>query len=328
MRHLSLRLLSLLAVPPVLWAGNAVVGRLVVDSIGPMWLNVARWLVAFAILLPLGRRAVAGRAAWRRIMDRWPYLAVLGLLGVGTYNALQYLALRTSTPVNVTLIASSLPVWSMILGALFYGTHPNRMQVGGAALSLAGVATVLSRGDVQALRQIRLVEGDLLMLAAIVGWALYSWMLVRPPAHMRGAARPDWTWAEFLVAQCIFGIGWTFVGAGLGEWLIPPVPTRWSWGLGAAILFVAVGPSVVAYRSWGLAVAEAGPGMAAIFYNLTPLLAALMSAAVIGEGPQLYHGIAFGLIVAGILLSSFGMPRLPHADGPGRGRPVRRPTKK
>ncbi len=296
-----------------MWAGNAVVGRLVVDSIGPMWLNVGRWLVAFAILLPLGRRALAGPASWRRIGERWRYLAVLGLLGVGTYNALQYLALRTSTPVNVTLIASSLPVWSMVLGVLLYGTHPNRMQLAGAVFSLAGVGTVLTRGDFHALAQIRLVQGDLLMLVAILGWALYSWMLVRPPEHMKGDRRPDWNWADFLVAQCVFGIGWTFVGAGLGEWLIPSVPLRWSPGLAAAILFVAVGPSVIAYRSWGLAVAEAGPEMAAIFYNLTPLFAAVLSAALIGEGPRPYHGLAFALIVAGILVSSRGAPRLSAA---------------
>ncbi len=311
MFHLSPRLLVLLTVPPLMWAGNAVVGRMMVDSIGPMWFNVARWLGAFAILLPLGRRALATPQARRQILDRWPYLSVLGLLGVGTYNALQYLALRTSTPVNVTLIASSMPVWTMILGTLFYRTHPGRLQLIGAILSLAGVAVVLSRGDFHALLNIRLVEGDLLMLAAIVGWSVYSWMLVRPPAHMRGDARPDWNWADFLVAQCVFGIGWTFVGAGVGEWLVPPVPVRWSASLAAAIVFVAVGPSVIAYRAWGLAVAEAGPGIAAIFYNLTPLLAAILSAMAIGEGPRIFHGVAFALIVAGILVSSRGMPRTP-----------------
>jgi chromate transport protein ChrA len=54
----------------------------------------------------------------------------------------------------------------------------------------------------------------------------------------------------------------------------------------ATIVFIAVGPSVIAYRSWGLAVAEAGPAMAAIFYNLTPLIAAVLSVLVIGEWPE------------------------------------------
>ena len=89
-----------------------------------------------------------------------------------------------------------------------------------------------------------------------------------------------------------------------GDVVFPSGPTQWSWGLVAAIVYIAVGPSIIAYRLWGLAVAEAGPAMASIFYNLTPLFAAVLSAAVIGEGPQPFHGVAFGLIVAGIAVSS------------------------
>lgn len=304
--RLSPKLLLLLTTPPLMWAGNAVVGRLVADSIGPIWLNALRWTLALAILLPLGHRVLATAEARAQIAARWPYLSMLGLLGIGTYNALQYLALRTSTPVNVTLIASSLPVWSMLVGSLVYRSHPTRLQLAGAALSLAGVATVLGRGELSALLHIRLVEGDLLMLVAILGWAVYSWMLARPPASMRGDARPDWNWAELLLVQCLFGVIWAHASSGLAEWLTPMPPTRWSWPLAAAILFVAVGPSILAFRAWGLAVAQAGPAIAAIFNNLTPLLAALLSAAVIGDAPSLYHAVAFGLMVAGILLSTFG----------------------
>ena len=76
---------------------------------------------------------------------------------------------------------------------------------------------------------------------------------------------------------------------------------RW---LVAAVLYVAIGPSLVAYRLWGLGVAQAGPALAAFFGNLTPLFAALLSAALLGEWPQPFHGLAFGLIGAGIWVSS------------------------
>jgi drug/metabolite transporter (DMT)-like permease len=307
--HLSPRLILLLALPPLMWAGNAVVGRMMVGSIGPIWLNTLRWLVALALLLPLGWKILATAEARRQVMLRWRYLSVLGLLGVGAYNALQYMALHTSTPLNVTLIASSSPVWIMLIGALVYGVRPGRIQVLGAGLSLAGVAMVISRGAPTSLLHIRLVEGDLLILLAIIGWSIYSWMLARPPAHMTGAARPAWDWAEFLLAQVLFGVCWGLAGAGIGDLVATPVPAQWSWSLVLAILFMAVGPSILAYRAWGLAVQEAGPEMAAVFYNLTPLFAALLSAALIGERPQAYHGTAFVLIVAGILVSSHSLSR-------------------
>lgn len=302
--HPTPRLLFLLLLPPLLWAANAVFARIAIASIGPLWLNALRWGLALLILLPLGWRVLASHASRRQLGERWVHLGILGLIGVGAYNGLQYLALRTSTPVNVTLIASSLPLWAMIVGTLFYRAHPTRRQILGAGLSLAGVLTVLSRGDLDLLLGIQLVEGDLLMVVAIAGWAVYSWMLARPPASMSGAARPDWNWAEFLFAQCLFGVAVAFGVAGGGELVAPTISPRWSWALVATIVFIAVGPSVIAYRAWGLAVAEGGPALAAIFYNLTPLFAAVLSVLVIGEWPQAYHGAAFALIVGGIVVAA------------------------
>lgn len=307
--HLSPRIILMLSGPPLMWACNAVLGRMTVGSIDPLWLNALRWLVAFALLLPLGWAAVGTPEARAAIRLRWRYLTVIGLIGIGGYNALQYMALQTSTPLNVTLIASSSPVWTLLIGALAFGIHPNRMQLIGAVLSLAGVALVLSRGDPVALLHIHFVRGDLYILLAIMGWSLYTWMLARPPAHMSGAQRPGWNWAEFLVAQCVFGICGAVGAAVVGDMVAPSAPTQWSWFLVFTVLFVAVGPSIIAYRLWGLAVQEAGPAMAAIFYNLTPLFAALLSAALIGEWPQPFHIIAFALIVAGILVSSRGAPK-------------------
>jgi drug/metabolite transporter (DMT)-like permease len=290
----------LLTLPPLMWAGNAVVGRAMVGSVGPLTLNAMRWWLALLILLPLGWRIV------RRPSDvttRWKHLALLGLLGVGAYNALQYLALQTSPPINVTLIASSAPVWMLLVGALFYGEAVKPRQWAGAALSLLGVALVLARGNLEALMQIRLVAGDLTILLAIALWALYSWQLARPPESMRGDARPAWNWAEFLLVQMLFGTLWASLFAVL-ETTFAPVPIQWSAALLAVWLFVAIGPSLIALRCWGLGVATVGPTVAAFFSNLTPLFAAVLSAALLGEAPRPYHGAAFVLIVAGIVVSS------------------------
>ena len=186
---LTPRLALLLTLPPLLWAGNAVVGRLAVGHIGPLWLNAARWALAFALILPLGWRAFATPAARSAIRQRWRHLALLSAVGVGAYNALQYLALTTSTPMNVTLIAASSPVWAMAIGALAYGIPPRPSQLAGAALSLLGVAVVMGRGDLATLLAVKLVPGDLLMLLAIISWSAYSWLLAKPPPHMQGAAR-------------------------------------------------------------------------------------------------------------------------------------------
>ncbi len=286
----------LLTIPPLLWASNAIVGRLVVGMIPPVMLNFLRWVLVFALLLPLAWRVLRpGSSLWRAR----GHLTLLGLLSVGSYNALQYLALQTSTPINVTLVGSSMPVWMLGLGLLF-GTRIRRTQLLGAALSIAGVAVVLSRGEWQQLLQLRLVPGDLLMLLATLVWSLYSWLLTRPgiPEDVRSH------WAGLLMAQVVFGVLWAGLFAGGEALLLDPVPIAWSWPLAAALVYVAVGPSLVAYQCWGAGVRRVGPSMAGFFANLTPLFAVLLSGLVLREPPQPYHALAFGLIVGGIVVSS------------------------
>ena len=286
----------MLVIPPVLWAGNAVVGRLVAGQIGPMTLNFARWVLAFVIVLPLAHGVLRRSSG---MWQHWRRYAVLGFLGVGCYNALQYLALKTSTPLNVTLVASSGPVWMLATGWLCFGMKVSRQQIVGAALSLAGVLVVLSRGDMALLAQVHLVAGDVYVLVATVAWAFYSWMLSQPkdPPEIRR------DWAAFLMAQMVFGLGWSGALAG-SEWALGNAHITWSWSLACALAYVAVGPAVLAYRFWGLGVQRVGPAIAGFFANLTPLFAALFSAAFLGELPHAYHALAFALIVGGIVVSS------------------------
>lgn len=295
--RLTPRAALLLTISPLMWAGNAVVGRLVSDAVSPMTLNFLRWALAFGLLLPLAAQVLKpGSPLW----TQWRRFAVLGLLSVGTYNALLYLALNTSSPINVTLVGASTPVWMLLIGRVVHGVHISRRQMSGAALSISGVLLVLSRGQLAVLREVELVPGDLYVLLASAAWATYSWMLARPttePASIRAS------WSAFLLAQVAFGLAWSALFAG-GEWALARGHFTWSWSLGAALIFIAVGPALIAYRSWGAGVAQAGPAMAGFFINLIPLFTALLSTVFLGETPHLYHGLGFILIAGGIVVSS------------------------
>ncbi|NPC54703.1 DMT family transporter [Caenimonas soli] len=295
-QRLNLRTAFVLTIPPLLWAGNAVVGRLVTELVPPVTLNFLRWALAFVLLLPLAGWVLRrGSGLWQN----WRRFALLGLLGVGCYNALLYLALKTSTPLNVTLVAASSPVWMLGIGALFFRQRITSRQMTGAVLSIAGVLLVLGRGDWQLLLQMRLVPGDLYVLLATAAWAFYSWLLIRPgdPSQIRG------DWAAFLMAQVVLGLGWSGLFAA-GEWATGDTHIQWGWPLAAALVYVAIGPAILAYRCWGIGVQRVGPNIAGFFVNLTPLFAAVLSAAFLGELPHLYHAVAFVLIVGGIVVSS------------------------
>jgi drug/metabolite transporter (DMT)-like permease len=289
----------LLTVPPLLWAGNAIVGRLVRAAVPPMTLNLLRWTIALAVLLPLGWVTLRQAGVLDGIRARWRRYALLGLLGIGMYNSLQYLALQSSTPINVTLVASGMPVWMMLVGRLFYGVAVRTRQQAGALLSIVGVLVVLCRGDVGQLLALRLVAGDLYMILATIAWSFYSWMLLQP--QDAPALRADW--AAFLGTQVGFGLLWCGAFAGV-EWGLGAQPIAWSWLVAAALLFVAVCPAVLAFALWGAGIRRAGPGIGAFFVNLTPLFTAVLSSAFLGEMPHAYHVLAFLLIVGGIVVSA------------------------
>jgi drug/metabolite transporter (DMT)-like permease len=295
-RKLTLPTASLLTVPPLLWAGNAIVGRMVRDAVPPMTLNLLRWTIALLVLLPLGRAVLQPGSG---VLGNWRRYSMLGLLGIGLYNSLQYLALQTSTPINVTLVASGLPVWMLLVGRLFYKVPVKPRQVGGALLSIAGVLVVLCRGDLAQLAALRLVAGDLYMILATIAWSFYSWMLMQ----QRDVPSLRADWAAFLLAQVAYGVLWSAALSG-AEWLVAGVAIAWSWPVAAALLYVAIGPAILAMRCWGAGLQKAGPTLGAFFINLTPLFTALLSSAFLGEAPHLYHALAFGLIVGGIAVSA------------------------
>ena len=296
MPKLNIATAAYLLIATAMWAGNAIAGRLLVGSISPITLSAVRWGLAALLLLPFGWRVFKPQSAFWYNKKRF---LLLGLFGVGSYNVLLYLALQTSTAINVTLIGASMPIWMLLIGAVWYQVKPNFLQLLGAIVSLVGVAIVLTRGELSALVSMQIVVGDLLIMLATILWAFYSWMLSRPGS----STEREWPWADFLMAQVLVGLLWTsfFDGFEIAMGHFHLELNAWT---GSLILFVAIGPSLVAYRCWGLGVNGAGPTVAAFFANFIPLFTALLSAAMLGEPPQLFHGLAFALIAIGIWVSA------------------------
>jgi len=283
---------ALLTLPPLFWAGNAVAARMIVGDVPPVALSLARWVVAFALLLPFaGPAAVRHRAA---LMRHWRILLAIGPLGVGAYNTLQYIALQTSTPMSTSLIASSSPVFILALGVVVFGERTRRAQWIGAALSIAGVMLVMARGDLANLAQLAFVPGDLIMLVANLTWTLYTWLLRR---H-----RPDLPFAPLLLVQMAIGIVAIAPFAAL-EAVLSPARIAWSSSVVATMLYMAVFPSLIAYWCWDVGIRRVGAVIPVYFANLTPVFAAVLSMWLLADAPRLYHLIALVLIIGGIQLA-------------------------
>ncbi len=290
---LDTRTAVLLTLPPLFWAGNAVLARALVGEVPPLALSLARWVVALALFLPFAWQATRAHGAQLRAACK--EVALVGVLGVGAYNSFQYLAVQTSTAVNVTLIAASTPVFVLAAGALFFGERTRRAQWLGAGLSIVGVLAVLARGDPVNLLRLAFVPGDLIMLAANATWTLYTWLL--------RTRRPDLPFAPFLAAQMAFGIV-AIAPFAAGEALLGAEPAQWSLKVALVLAYMAIFPSIVAYYCWDRGVMRVGAVIPVYFANLTPLFAALLSTLVLGESPRPYHAFGLALIILGIHFAS------------------------
>ena len=293
--HVSALTAFYLTTAALMWAGNAIVGKILVQSSSPVLLNTIRWGVTALILLPFAWRVFGSTSPLWQSSKRF---ALLSLLGVGSYNVLLYLALKSSTPINVTLIGASMPIWAIVIGALFYKEQPNIKQIIGAVISLIGVTVVIVRGELERLMEVEFVAGDLLMVLATILWGAYSWML----SHPKESTERTWPWSYFLLAQVGFGFCWS-IGFAVTEWQLEYSHFTWSWPTVLMILFVIIGPSLIAYRCWGLGVNGAGATVATFFTNLIPLFTAILSTLLLQKPPELFQGVAFALILIGIYLS-------------------------
>jgi drug/metabolite transporter (DMT)-like permease len=293
--HVSALTAFYLTTAALMWAGNAIVGKILVQSSSPVLLNTIRWGVTALILLPFAWRVFGSASPLWQSSKRF---ALLSLLGVGSYNVLLYLALKSSTPINVTLIGASMPIWAIVIGALFYKEQPNIKQIIGAVVSLIGVTVVIVRGELERLIEIEFVAGDLLMVLATILWGAYSWML----SHPKESTERTWPWSYFLLAQVGFGFCWS-LGFAVTEWQLEYSYFTWSWPTVFMIIYVIIGPSLIAYRCWGLGVSGAGATVATFFTNLIPLFTAILSTLLLQKPPELFQGVAFALILAGIYLS-------------------------
>jgi drug/metabolite transporter (DMT)-like permease len=279
----------LLAFAPLTWGGNLVVGRALAGAVDATTLNAVRWGGAALILATL-----SGRAFWRHRAALWRerrLVAALGLSGIGGFHLLQYTALAHTTVVNVALITAMTPLYVALIAWGLSGDRLDGRQWAGVALSIAGALVIVSHGDVATLLRLDLRTGDLIQLAALTMWALYTVLLRWRPADVPPL--------PFLLATLLPGLALTAATYAVRDFHIV-LSGNVALGLGYLVLF----PSALAYLAWGAGVKALGPQAGGAFSNLVPVYGALLAVLLLGEPFRLYHVTAAVLVALGIALVS------------------------
>jgi drug/metabolite transporter (DMT)-like permease len=279
----------MVAVAPMCWAGNIVLGKGVATLIPPVALAFWRWAVAFLILLPLAWPYV--KRDWKTALDEWKILALLALFGVTSFNTLLYMAMHTTTAINGALIQTTMPAVIIVISLVLYGERVSWLQAAGVALCVIGAGAVVLKGRWQALIDMALVQGDLLMIVAVVLYALYSALLPK---------RPDMHPVSFMTYT--FGLGCLGL-LPLYLWEMSVVGTfTLTIGVAGSIGYVALFPSIVAYFCWNRGVAVIGANRTGLFINLIPVFAAILAILFLGESLKAFHLAGMALILAGFVM--------------------------
>lgn len=226
----------------------------------------------------------------------YPSLIALGATGIFGFNALLYLGLHYTTSASSTLANAFNPLATAFLAATWLHERVNRWQVAGFMVSLAGVAVMQTKGSLQALATKGLNPGDLMILASAFLWAFYS---VLGRKVMRKLSPLLVTAYAVVIGELLLlpAAAWE-IAAG-SEVLL-------SWEALAALLYLGVVASLLAYAWWYVAIKEVGPVKAANFNNLLPVYVVALAAVFLGEEIQAYHFVGAALILAGLLLASGG----------------------
>jgi len=286
------RAFALLGLVMLLWTGNSIVGRAVRDDVGPFTLAFVRWTGASLVLLLFAIASV--RRDWPAIRRGWKALALLGLTGIGAFNALLYSGLQHTTATNALLLQAAIPPAVMLLDRLVFGVRSNWRQALGVSVSVLGVVVIVFEGNPASALGLRFGLGDAFVLAAVLVWALYTVFLRLRPA--------------------ISGISFIAVTFAIGVVAMAPL-AAWEWragyrvtldaGVAGAFLYVCLLPSLVAYFIYNRATGIVGPARAGQAITLMPLFGALLSALLLGERLHPFHFAGMALILAGIAGAAF-----------------------
>src|SRR3954453_7902099 len=176
----------LLTLTALFWAANWVIGRAMRNDMPPIAMGFWRWSLALLILLPVAAPEL--RRKWHVVRTNWLTLTLLGLLGAVAFNTLIYVGLQYTEATNGVLFNSVSPVLIILLSWMMTRQRISALQACGVLLSLAGVLTIVARGDFGLLGAFHFNRGDIWLMIAMVLWAFYTIVLQRRPPQLSAVA--------------------------------------------------------------------------------------------------------------------------------------------
>ena len=283
----------MLILATLFWSGNFIVGKFAyLFQIPPLTLNTLRWISVWLILMPFTYKEIKNNLP--SIKKKWFVISFMGVITISTFNSVVYYALNYTKVINSVLVLAAIPAATIVFSSLMKIEKTNIFQLLGLFLSILGIGSIISYGDIQNIIELNFNKGDLLMIVCVISWALYSTLL----------KKHKFKFSQFTLIQLMVSAGVLFLIPQFFYEQSNNLEVNFNKAFFAILIYVVLFPAIAAYYCWQKGVEIIGPNRASMFIQLMPLFSAVMAVIIFKEKFELYHFVGASFIVSGIYLSN------------------------
>ena len=283
----------ILILTTIFWSGNFIVGKAASTyEIPPFSLNFFRWFFAGLILLPFTFKELIGKKKY--IFDNIGFFTVLGITSITIFNSIVYYSLYYTQVISGILMISTIPVWIIFISSILNIERTNIFQIIGVIFSLTGVIFIITKADLEIIKNLDFNKGDLSMVVAMFSWAIYSALLKSKKYEI----------SQFALLQVVIITGLIFltpiylIEMYLGNVIVLGIPFV------LTLTYVVFFPGLASFIFWIKGISLIGANRAGVFLHLMPIFGAIMAMLIFDEKFMYYHIYGALFIIVGITLSN------------------------
>jgi drug/metabolite transporter (DMT)-like permease len=283
----------LLILTTIFWSGNFIVGKAAsIYEIPPFSLNFYRWFFAGLILMPFTIKELINKKNY--IFSNLGFFIILGITSITIFNSIVYYSLYYTQVISGVLMISTIPVWIIFISSMLNIEKTNIFQIIGVALSLTGVIFIITKADIDLIKNLDFNKGDLTMVIAMFSWALYSSLLKKKKYEISQISLLQ----VVIITGLVFLTPVYFIEMNMGNVIKLGKPFY------LTLTYVVLFPGLASFFFWIKGIGIIGANRAGAFLHLMPIFGAIMAMVIFDEKFMFYHFLGAIFIIAGITLSN------------------------
>ncbi len=283
----------ILILTTIFWSGNFIVGKAASTyDIPPFSLNFYRWFFAGLILFPFTIKELIAKKEY--ILENIGFFTILGITSITIFNSIVYYSLYYTQVISGILMISTIPVWIIFISSILNIEKTNIFQIIGVIFSLTGVIFIITKADLEIIKNLDFNKGDLSMVVAMFSWAVYSALLKRKKYEISQVTLLQ----VVIITGLIFLTPIYFIEMYMGNVIVMGIPFV------LTLTYVVFFPGLASFFFWIKGISIIGANRAGVFLHLMPIFGAIMAMLIFNERFMFYHIFGAIFIIAGITLSN------------------------